>query len=284
MPALARRRPDAPRSASAEDRGEFARPRGKPAPRRLTRHGHGVGRGVDVAKPRQLGDAQPGRMQPGPLMAPVLAVDIGTPRTRAASGTRRPSAQKPPSAAGPNQASAASQSDGEQAGGDLRRVHPDEQRGAVYRGERAGQPLVEAAAALRHDVEPGRQPRPRLAVEDQHPPPRGGREHGVQRVGQRGLGQRGGLPGRARRHQAGLDPSGPRLLGDDEQGGVRSGARQAAGRARSPGQHPAHVPDGAHGAAHRPGHLRLADAGQVGDLDLGRRQPAAAALSTISSG
>ena len=101
---------------------------------------------------------------------------------------------------------------------------PMSSAGPANRGERAGQPLVEAAAALRHDVEPGRQPRPRLAVEDQHPPPRRGREHGVQRVGQRGLGQRGGLPGRARRHEAGLDPSGPRLLGDDEQGGVRGRA------------------------------------------------------------
>src|SRR6202012_2662523 len=33
--------------------------------------------------------------------APVLAVDMGTPRSRAGSGTRRPSAQNPPSAAGP---------------------------------------------------------------------------------------------------------------------------------------------------------------------------------------
>ena len=43
----------------------------------------------------------------------------------------------------------------------------------------------------------------------------------MQRVGQRGLGECGGLLGRARRHEAGLDPSGQRLLGDDEQGGVR---------------------------------------------------------------
>ena len=116
----------------------------------------------------------------------------------------------------------------EQAGGELRRVHANQQCGSMYRGEGAGQALIEAVAALGHDVEPGRQPRSRLTVEHQHPAARWRGEHGVQGVGQRGLGQGGGLPGGARRHEAGLDPSGHRLLGDDEQGGARSRRRRAA--------------------------------------------------------
>lgn len=56
-----------PRGDRVENRGEFPHPRGKPAPRRLTRHGHGVFRGVNVAKQRQISDTQPGRMQPGTL-------------------------------------------------------------------------------------------------------------------------------------------------------------------------------------------------------------------------
>ena len=71
---------------------------------------------------------------------------------------------------------------------------------SAQRGERGGEPLVEAAAALRHDLEAGRQPRAGLAVEHQHPPPRpGSRSHGVQGVGERGLGELGRLVRGARR-------------------------------------------------------------------------------------
>ena len=56
-----------PRGGRVENRGEFPHPSGKPAPRRLTCHGHGVCCGVYVAKQRQIGDTQPGRMQPGTL-------------------------------------------------------------------------------------------------------------------------------------------------------------------------------------------------------------------------
>ena len=208
------------RAGQAENRGELAGPGGEPAPRRLTRHGHGVSRGVDVAQPRQLGDAQPGRMQPGPLSG--TGVRRGHRHAAHQGGIRSPESEPPEPPVGRR----AEPGVGglpvhrEQAGGELRRVHADQQRGSGYRGEGAGQALVEAAAALRHDVEPGRQPRSGLTVEHQHPAPRWRREHGVQRVGQRGLGQGGGLPGRARRHEAGLDPSGHRLLGDDEQGGA----------------------------------------------------------------
>ena len=55
------------RSGRVENQGEFSHPGGKPAPRRLTSHGQGVFRGVNIAKPRQIGDPQPGRMQPGAL-------------------------------------------------------------------------------------------------------------------------------------------------------------------------------------------------------------------------
>ena len=120
----------------------------------------------------------------------MVAVDIGTPRSRAGSGARSPSAQNPPSAAGPNAASAVPQSTVSKRGGDLRRVHPDQQRRAAYRGEGGGEALVERPAALGHDVEPGRQPGAWLTVEDQDPAPRGHHEDGAQGVGERGLGER----------------------------------------------------------------------------------------------
>ena len=88
-------------------------------------------------------------------------------------------------------------------------------------GEGLGEALVERTLALRHDVEPGWQPAARLAVEDQEPSPGRGHQHDVERVGERGFGERGGLLVGERRHEARLDPAGHRLLRDDEQGGIR---------------------------------------------------------------
>ena len=84
---------------------------------------------------------------------------------------------------------------------------------------RANEALAQAAAALRKDLEAGGDPRPRGAVEHEHPAAIrtacGG--DGRQRVGERGGGERRRLLGRAGRRQAGLHPAGLGRLGDDEE-------------------------------------------------------------------
>ena len=154
--------------------------------------------------------------------APVAGVDIGTPRSSAGSGSARPSAQKPPSSAGPNQASQLGEVHRcSRSGRELRGVHADEQRRAVAAGEGGGEPLVQAARALRYDVEAGRQPGAGRPVEHEDAAPGGRRGHGAQGVGEGGLGERRRLPGREGRGEPGLDPARHGLLGDDEQGGHR---------------------------------------------------------------
>ena len=56
------------------------------------------------------------------------------------------------------------------AGRELRRVHADQEGGLADVGERRGEPLGEAVAALRDDLEAGRQPRAGRAVEDEDAP------------------------------------------------------------------------------------------------------------------
>ena len=80
-------------------------------------------------------------------------------RRRARRRTRRP------------RASSACEPGVEQRGRHLRRVHADQERRAAGVGERRGQPLGQAVAALRHHLEAARDPRPGLAVEHEHAPP-----------------------------------------------------------------------------------------------------------------
>ena len=74
------------------------------------------------------------------------------------------------------------------AGRHLRRVHPDQHhRGRPRRlgvGQGPGDALVQAAAALGDDVEAGRQPRARAALQGEDPPRHVGGLHRGQRVGQ----------------------------------------------------------------------------------------------------
>jgi hypothetical protein len=199
-----------------------------------------VGRGVHVAQRGQDLDAQTGVAQPaqldpagvgrghrdseyeffGPRGGVVAAVDSERPEPavvgRSEHGLRL----------------AVQQAQGlvEQGGIDLRGVHADQQgrtRVAAGRGgERGRDARVEAAAGLRRDADAladarFRQPGARLAVEEEEQVVRRAGARGVQRVGERGLGQPGGLVRGERRAQPGLDPSGHRCLRQDDQGAHR---------------------------------------------------------------
>ena len=117
---------------------------------------------------------------------------------------------------------------------------PTKTSGFADVARRVGEALGEPVAALRDDLEAGRQPGAGRAVEDEHAPPRGRPGDGVERVGERGLGELRRLLGRERRAQAGLDAPGQRLLGhDDERGGHgRDGSRASHRPAPPSPDHP----------------------------------------------
>src|SRR6266542_2846013 len=106
----------------------------------------------------------------------------------------------------------------QQGGGQLRGVHADQHaRGARPRGvvKAVGQPLVQTAAALRHDAPSGRHPV--LSTEDGGTADgRRGAEH-VDGVAQRGIGDGGRLGWRAGRAEPRLDPPGHRRLRDEQE-------------------------------------------------------------------
>ena len=111
----------------------------------------------------------------------------------------------------------------EQLGRDLRRVHADQERGLADVGERRGEPLGEAVAALGDDLEALGQPRAGLAVEHDDPPPGAlGGQRGGERVAQRGAREVRRLLRRAGRAEPGLDLPGDRRLGDHEQSRAHS--------------------------------------------------------------
>ena len=103
----------------------------------------------------------------------------------------------------------------EQVDRELGGVHADEQgrQGRVGAVERGGQPHVHRSLDLRLD---GEALRGVAAVEHQDPAADPDRPDDVEGVEQGGLGDRGGALGRQGRAQAGLDPTGDRLLGEHE--------------------------------------------------------------------
>ena len=107
---------------------------------------------------------------------------------------------------------------GEQLRGDLWRVHADQQRTGAGSGgvdESARESGAEAGAALRYPVPA--EGRLDLSTVDDGVPDGGCRAGGGEGVGQCGGGDLCGLLGGARWAQPGLDLSGYRGLGDDEQ-------------------------------------------------------------------
>lgn len=153
--------------------------------------------------------------------APVVGIDIGTPRRSAGSGSARPRAQKPPSSACSKYASQLAKSTVRSSGVTCGVSMPISSAGPSQPHEGGGQPLVESAVALRYDVEARRQPGTGCSGEHQHPSPCGRREHHVQGVDERRLGERGGLLGSEGRSQPGFHPSRQRFLGDDKKSGHR---------------------------------------------------------------
>lgn len=106
---------------------------------------------------------------------------------------------------------------GEHPGCHLRRVHADQYGGPADVREGVREPFVEARTALGDDLDPARQPRAGPSLQRDHVTRRGSRDDGVERVGERGLGDERGLPGRVRRAEPGLHAARHRLLGDDEE-------------------------------------------------------------------
>jgi hypothetical protein len=123
----------------------------------------------------------------------------------------------------------------QQPGGDLGGVHADQHDGQgelrVGVVEGGGDPLVQPLPPLRRYLEPGRQLGPQrtrrgpLVIQGQRVPGEGGPGPGLQRVGQRGLGQHGGFLRSERRGEPRLDPAGHGRLGQhDELGREGAGA------------------------------------------------------------
>jgi hypothetical protein len=115
----------------------------------------------------------------------------------------------------------------QQPGGHLGSVHADEhdRDGELCVGvvERGGDPLVQPLAALWRYLETGRQLRPQgarcgpLVIQAQHVPGERGAGPGLQRVGERRLGQHRGFLRGERRGEPGLDPARHRSLGQDDE-------------------------------------------------------------------
>ncbi len=114
--------------------------------------------------------------------------------------------------------------------GHLGSVHADQHDGQGELGvgvvEGGGDPLVQPLPALRRHLEPGRQLRPQrarrgpLVIQGQRVPGERGAGPGLQRVGQRRLGQHRGFLRRERRGEPGLDPARHRGLGQDDELGL----------------------------------------------------------------
>ena len=128
---------------------------------------------------------------------------------------------------------------------DLRRVHADQEGGAAHVGERGREPGGEAVAALRDDLEGVGDPRPRLAVEDDHAPDVAiDGQRGRERVLDRGGRQPRRLGGRAGWGESRLHAPGDGRLGDDHEGGGHDVyARQARNRFTA-GRRPCRAPRG----------------------------------------
>ena len=143
---------------------------------------------------------------------------------------------------------------------ELRGVHADQQRRPGGRVEGAGEPRVEPAVDLFDHLEPARQPPPRPAVQRQQPPARRGRGDRLERVGERRLGERGGLGRAQRRAEASLRIAPAAAPWRSRSGSGRPAARHRSALAMSPTARI--VP------ARGPGHLRAPDSRAVGDRDL----------------
>ena len=200
-PSCVRSRPGRDRPASPRTARRSCRP-GRPLGRRRrsayrapARDPYGVVGGVDVGQGAERRDPEPA--EPPELAGAGVGRDIGTPRSRPGSGSRRPSSQNPPSSAGPKTASllAAAGRLREHRGGDLGGVHADEHGGAAGVREGVREPLVEPAAALRDHVEAAWQPATGPPVEHEHPPLGRRTRDGVERVFQRRLGDPAAWPG-----------------------------------------------------------------------------------------
>ena len=161
----------------------------------------------------------------------------------------------------------------EQLRGDLRRVHPDEERRAADILERGGETRRQPVSALGHDLEAARHPCAGRSVQHEHPPSRAARERdGCERVAECGTGQVRRLLRAAGRHQARLHPAGCRALRDHDERGP--GHPSTAAMSRTARRVPRTVPV----TFDRPrrGSSRTATSSIA--------QPAAAARMTISSG
>ena len=127
----------------------------------------------------------------------------------------------------------AGESAGEFGGRDLRRVHADEQGRPADVRERVRQALVEAAPALRDDLDAGRQPVADRAVQHDYAPGGRRRQDRIERVRQRCAGQRRRVTRGARRAQPRLAAPGSRGLGQHHQCGVHARARAMSLTARA---------------------------------------------------
>ena len=195
------------------------------AVRRLGGDGAGVLEGVDVEQRRKDRRREAERRHAGELdragafRAHRDAGEHGA--GRACAGRCPSSRRRAPCRRRSRRRRRASRPCVEQRGRDLRRVHPDEEGGLADVRERRGEPLGQAVAALRDDLEAVGQPGPGS-------PSRTRRAGAAPRAAtaaasvsaQRRARERGGLLRRAGRGQAGLDPPGDRRLGDHEQSGA----------------------------------------------------------------
>ncbi|GHJ18643.1 hypothetical protein TPA0909_02570 [Streptomyces albus] len=201
-------------SCAAAATGRVRRRRGC---RGLGGDGRGVLGFVHVPQLGQVRHGQSGGHQPGALHRPGAGGGHGDAAQQRGVGCGQSEGPEAAVGSGPEEGvvpvpGGGAGGGGQMCGGELRGVHADEQSGAVAQRERGGQPFVEGAAGLRHDLQPGaalarfRQPRSGPAVEDEDPPAGRHREHGAQCVGERRCGERGGTARGERGGEPGSSP------------------------------------------------------------------------------